>query len=393
MFKIARPLFLICETPLHAGSGDALGVVDLPIQRERHTGFPKIEASSLKGAIREAFEDGISKGVDNNKVTQLQLPQQIKDQLLKQFPDIEKKWEYKEKKEDTSYKEALDKDKNIKNKYQEAISLAFGPEETGDSGHAGALGFTDARLLLFPVKSMKGVFAWITCPRVLRQFEKDMKLTTGFEYFKIEGIPDNPIEGEAYLLKNSKNKDGKLNHNLLIENSIVLEEYTFTIKDTDKYPSIGKDNLGTWLKTSLFPNSNTDMKYWADKIESDIVILSDDDFTDFVNLSTEVITRTAIDNVTGTVKPGALFTEEFLPSESILYSLVLASPIFQPKEKKDKSIFHQTDNKDKPEEISVMDFFEMSLKSVIQVGGNATLGKGIVRTKILNANSKSEVAK
>jgi CRISPR-associated protein Cmr4 len=88
-----------------------------------------------------------------------------------------------------------------------------------------------------------------------------------------------------------------------------------------------------------------------------------------------------------------LFTEEFLPSESILYSLVLASPIFQPKEKKDKSIFHQTDNKDKPEEISVMDFFEMGLKSVIQVGGNATLGKGIVRTKILNANSKSEVAK
>ena len=57
MFKIARPLFLICETPLHAGSGDALGVVDLPIQRERHTGFPKIEASSLKGALRESFEE------------------------------------------------------------------------------------------------------------------------------------------------------------------------------------------------------------------------------------------------------------------------------------------------------------------------------------------------
>ena len=57
MYKNAKPLFLICETPLHVGSGSDLGIVDLPIQRERHTNFPKIEASSLKGALREAFEN------------------------------------------------------------------------------------------------------------------------------------------------------------------------------------------------------------------------------------------------------------------------------------------------------------------------------------------------
>ena len=34
MFKQAKPLFLIVETPLHAGSGSDLGIVDLPIQRE-----------------------------------------------------------------------------------------------------------------------------------------------------------------------------------------------------------------------------------------------------------------------------------------------------------------------------------------------------------------------
>jgi CRISPR-associated protein Cmr4 len=56
MFQQTKTLFLVCETPLHAGSGDSLGIVDLPIQRERHTQFPKIEASSLKGALREAFE-------------------------------------------------------------------------------------------------------------------------------------------------------------------------------------------------------------------------------------------------------------------------------------------------------------------------------------------------
>ena len=55
MFKQAKPLFLIVETPLHAGSGSDLGIVDLPIQREKHTDYPKIEASGLKGSIREIF--------------------------------------------------------------------------------------------------------------------------------------------------------------------------------------------------------------------------------------------------------------------------------------------------------------------------------------------------
>ncbi|MBK9462153.1 MAG: hypothetical protein IPN94_22720 [Sphingobacteriales bacterium] len=32
-------------------------------------------------------------------------------------------------------------------------------------------------------------------------------------------------------------------------------------------------------------------------------------------MSTEVITRTKIDNETGTVEDGALFTEEYLPTE------------------------------------------------------------------------------
>ncbi|MEW5822118.1 MAG: RAMP superfamily CRISPR-associated protein, partial [Cyanobacteriota bacterium] len=57
MYKQAKPFFMIVQTPLHAGSGQDLGIVDQPIQRERHTSFPKIEGSSLKGAIREVFEE------------------------------------------------------------------------------------------------------------------------------------------------------------------------------------------------------------------------------------------------------------------------------------------------------------------------------------------------
>ncbi len=52
MYSIIRPFLLHAVTSVHAGSGSEIGLVDLPIQREKHTGFPKIESSSLKGALR-----------------------------------------------------------------------------------------------------------------------------------------------------------------------------------------------------------------------------------------------------------------------------------------------------------------------------------------------------
>jgi CRISPR-associated protein Cmr4 len=56
MFDRAAMLFLYTETPLHAGSGTSLGIVDLPIQRERTTGYPMIQASGLKGCLRDAVD-------------------------------------------------------------------------------------------------------------------------------------------------------------------------------------------------------------------------------------------------------------------------------------------------------------------------------------------------
>jgi CRISPR-associated protein Cmr4 len=45
-------LMIHALTGLHPGSGTALGVVDLPVQRERHTAWPLIPGSSLKGVKR-----------------------------------------------------------------------------------------------------------------------------------------------------------------------------------------------------------------------------------------------------------------------------------------------------------------------------------------------------
>lgn len=295
MFKKALPFFILTESPLHAGSGSDLGVVDLPIQREKHTGFPKIEASGLKGCIREQFERADCNFVD----------------------------------------------------------IVFGPEDGGD--YAGALGFTDARLLLFPVKSMKGVFAWITCPSVLDKFKRELS-----DLAKVTGIPTVP---EANCIPKESN--------LLIpgQNKIVLEEYTFSVQSED-----GCSQSARWLAENIFKDPS--LSYWQKKLKRDLVVLSDDDFTDFVKLSTEVITRTRIDSETGTVAQGALFTEEYLPQESILYALALASPLFCEKNKKEA--FTEKFAQKSKEEEKVLAYFR-KCPPIFQLGGNATIGKGIVR--------------
>ena len=126
MYQQKKLLYLYCETPLHAGSGSELGIVDLPIQRERPTGYPKIEASSLKGALREHF---------------CRLGDGEKDRQVNRF---------------------------------------FGPAPDSEEANmsAGTVAFIDARLLCMPVRSAAGVFAWVTCPGVLQRWCRDAGLST-----------------------------------------------------------------------------------------------------------------------------------------------------------------------------------------------------------------------
>jgi CRISPR-associated protein Cmr4 len=333
MFKVAKPFFIKTVTSLHAGSRSDLGIVDLPIQREKHTGFPKIEGSSLKGSLREAFEN-IS-GQDKEKLIE-KLSSEGSINMAKFDEDI----------------------KGIMN-HDYAVQLIFGYDEDaadksikdkfeGDKREfSGCLGFTDARLLLFPVKSMKGVFVYVTCPYVLKRFVDEMKMTN----FNISlNLPELLAVGTCVVPDEE---------HVGVNNHVVLEEYSFSLMS-------GGVDIAKTLNQLLHMKD----------LEKKLVILSDDDFKDFVNLSTEVITRTKIDNETGTVEPGALFNEEYLPAESVMYFLTLSGPVFS-KEKEAKSFFK---GNGKIEEQIVMDFFKNTLPEYIQIGGNATIGKGIVKT-------------
>ncbi|MCR6544718.1 type III-B CRISPR module RAMP protein Cmr4 [Dehalobacterium formicoaceticum] len=307
MYKLAKPFFLICETPLHAGSGSDLGIIDMPIQRERHTGFPKIEGSSLKGSIRERFE-------------------RCKDLYDIQFRG----------------------GKLSAQEIGQCVNLLFGPEKGGD--FAAALGITDARVLLFPVKSVKGVYAWITCPQVLEKFINELGLCGVNVSFEVPGDKATPHGSNLFV------RDDK----------VILEEYTFKVNHKEDEQCTA---LTQWLSEILLPDVK-EFKTLKEKIRKDIIVLSNDEFRDFVQWSTEVITRTKINNETGTVADGALFTEEFLPAETVLYALAMAAPVFNP----EKSVLSDGEG-------AVMEFFQTYLPQILQIGGDATIGKGITRVE------------
>jgi CRISPR-associated protein Cmr4 len=57
MNTLFKAYFVECITNMHAGSGDAnYGIVDKLVQRDPVTKHPTIHASSMKGALREYFE-------------------------------------------------------------------------------------------------------------------------------------------------------------------------------------------------------------------------------------------------------------------------------------------------------------------------------------------------
>jgi CRISPR type III-B/RAMP module RAMP protein Cmr4 len=62
----SRILMILTRTPLHIGAGSSVGAIDQPIVRERHTGFPVIPASSLKGTFADAW-NGSLENQDRNR--------------------------------------------------------------------------------------------------------------------------------------------------------------------------------------------------------------------------------------------------------------------------------------------------------------------------------------
>ncbi len=127
----AALLFLHALSPLHAGTGQGIGAIDLPIAREKATNIPYLPGSSLKGVLRDRASD----------------------------------W------------------------HKDTLFAVFGPDTESASEHAGAVQVGDAKLLLLPVRSLCGVFALVTSPYLLERFRREAGMV-GLQVPGVPGVPD-----------------------------------------------------------------------------------------------------------------------------------------------------------------------------------------------------------
>ncbi|MCZ7571784.1 MAG: type III-B CRISPR module RAMP protein Cmr4 [Ardenticatenaceae bacterium] len=302
MFDAARFMFIYVETPLHAGTGRSLGAVDLPIQRERVTQYPIIQASSLKGVLRS---------------------------------------ETRQQKMDPSLHRVI-----------------FGPEtaELTEHDHAGALTVGDARILLFPVRSLAGVFAWTTSRAALARFQREAALV-GLSLGDWD-LP--PVNNEALVTGNS----------LIAGEAVVLEEFSFTPKRNETVATIGK-----WLADKALPQTE-EYSYWRNELPEKLCILPEDAFRDFLLYATEVQTHIKLNPATKTVAKdvGALWTQENLPTDTLLYAPLMTTP---PRTKEKRS-----ENADE----LLKALLDVKLTR-LQLGANETTGQGFVAVTFLGGES------
>ena len=180
-------LGLWAETSIHAGAGNSIDGVDLPIQREGHSGWPCIFGSAIKGALRAKAEE---------------------------------KWQK-----------------------SDSVRYVFGPESTSDkaSEHAGALMVGDARLLLLPVRSLTGHFKWVTSPALLSRLQRDIaRMGLAIDPFQLPEIG----EEEALQPLQSKQSDLFLEEYRLSTKPAELETVIKTLADLS---GISTDSLAQQL--------------------------------------------------------------------------------------------------------------------------------------------------
>src|SRR5436309_11446471 len=251
----AQLSFVHALSPLHAGTGQGVGIIDLPTAREKATGLPFLPGSSLKGALRAR---------------------------------------------------CTDKDK---------CNKLFGPEPSNidsNENQASAVQFSDQRLLLLPIRSLAGTFAWVTSPYVLRRLMRDIadaEVTPP----KDVGIPTIP-DTDTCAVVNTQSK-------ITIDTTVYLEDLDLKAQIDDATDDATTE-WAKWISERVFPNDES----WQQMLRERMCVVHDDVFNFMIDTATEITARIKLKDDAKTVQDGGLWYEEALPAETILSGIVLATP-------------------------------------------------------------------
>jgi len=325
MFQAQQLVFYSCVSPVHMGAGQAVGAIDNPIQREVHTGHPLIAGSGLKGAVRHHFA---RTWADKDLIKRIFGPER---EGHKPHACIGQ---------------------------QHLIKRIFGPEREA-SEHAGAIAFTDAALVAFPVRSLRNTFVYATCPTALGRLKR---LAGQQAAWAVPQVATGSVKSA------SSGADSAL-----VSGRLILEAFDFSASEDANVKTVA-----TWLADHALPPGD-DHSFFRAKLKTDLVVLSDTEFDHFVRHATVVEPHVKIDYDTGTAAKGALFYTENLPPESLLAGLVLASVERtkgkDPKEQKDAKWVLETVLRD---EQGTNEVRRGLADRLLQVGGDATTGRGLI---------------
>ncbi|MGK9451812.1 type III-B CRISPR module RAMP protein Cmr4 [Acidithiobacillus caldus] len=278
-------------SPVHVGVGQAIGIVDLPIARERAANLPMIPGSAVKGVLRDYFSGS---------------PLQ---------------------------------------------NTLFGPEriQKSEDSYAGAMVFGDALLLALPVRSLVGMVSFVTSPFLLSRY-RQAALRTGMK--DLPAVPVVHQENDALVTSQSANttRAGGQKHDKLI-----LEDLDLFAKASVEAQA-WSDVLGSILEE---PD-------WTSHFAARFSVVSDSVLGFLADTAMEIRSRIRIDNDRHTVAKGALWYEENLPAESLLFGILGFDAAF------DGSGIQDT-------QAAFREHLQRQRSTLLQIGGKATVGRGLVR--------------
>ena len=295
VLRAAIPYVLRAVTPLHPGSGARIsGIVDLAVQREAHTDLPAIYGSSLKGALRAWAE--------------------------------------------ATRKFSKDEGENAKK-----VKEIFGPPPGRGSEGMGKAIFMDAKLLLMPVRTLKGTYGWVTSPFMINRFLEDLRLIQRLADLKRENELPKALTGElgsgkAWLQPNSPLVISERGRKI-----VVIEDM-----ELDAEEETGKEEAGKFEFLSLLSES------LANRLEGRVAIIDHDVFKRILERALQISPHIAINKDKGTVQN--LWFQEDLPPETILYSAVFTTD-------------------------ALRSDIEKLLQGVVHVGGDVTTGLGFAEVQ------------
>ena len=322
-----RMYWLHAHSPVHVGAGSGVGVIDLPIMREAVTNWPLIPGTAIKGVLSDKH------GADE-----------------------------KQRNPDGKTGDEL--------KRATLRRLAFGRSGNEQPSNAGALVFTDAQIVCFPVRSMFGTFAWVTCPFALSRLKRDlMRAGTGSD------LPDVSLPGTA-------NEQGSIEvHVPDSPASVLVETNEIYFEDLDFVAKLC-GNAAKWAKAiadQVFPaptdNDSGEKKKktgdapWSELFQQRFAVVPDDVFTFLCETATQVDARTKIDSETKIVADGQLWYEESLPTETILAGRVWCDKVYGERNGITMDdLFNEFCNANEENQF-------------LQIGGNASVGRGQVQIR------------